>query len=130
MTATDLAKPMADTRQKVLYPVARELPADVDTPISVYLKLRGLGSSFLLESVEGGEHVARYSVIGVHPRAIIRSWRHRIVVEEEGRWEDRRFNGDVLEALRRRLPRCGAPAHGLPATGGGGLPGVRRGPCL
>ena len=45
----------------------RELPADLETPLSVYLKLAGEGPSFLLESVTGGEHVARYSFIGVHP---------------------------------------------------------------
>ena len=47
----------------------RELPADLETPVSVYLKLAGHGPSFLLESVTGGEQVARYSFIGVHPRA-------------------------------------------------------------
>ncbi len=48
----------------------RELSADLDTPISVYLKLRGRGPSFLLESVEGGERVARYSFIGVSPSRV------------------------------------------------------------
>ena len=47
----------------------RELPADLETPVSVYLKLAGNGPSFLLESVTGGEQVARYSFIGVYPRA-------------------------------------------------------------
>jgi anthranilate synthase component 1 len=50
-------------------PIVRELPADLDTPTTAYLKLRGRGPSFLLESVEGGERVARYSFIGVSPRA-------------------------------------------------------------
>jgi anthranilate synthase component 1 len=49
--------------------ITRELPADLETPISVYLKLRGQGPSFLLESVEGGERIARYSFIGVNPKA-------------------------------------------------------------
>ena len=49
-------------------PVVREIPADLETPISVYMKLRGAGPSFLLESVTGGEHVARYSFIGIRPR--------------------------------------------------------------
>ena len=49
--------------------IVREIPADLETPTSVYLKLRGQGSSFLLESVEGGERIARYSFIGVSPRA-------------------------------------------------------------
>ncbi|MCX6069105.1 MAG: anthranilate synthase component I, partial [Chloroflexi bacterium] len=49
--------------------IVRELPADLETPISVYLKLRGENPSFLLESVEGGERIARYSFIGIRPRA-------------------------------------------------------------
>ncbi|MCP4140519.1 MAG: anthranilate synthase component I [Chloroflexi bacterium] len=49
-------------------PIVRELPADLETPISVYLKLAGKGPSFLLESVTGGEHVARYSFLGTDLR--------------------------------------------------------------
>ncbi|MEJ2607936.1 MAG: hypothetical protein P8Z41_14880, partial [Anaerolineales bacterium] len=44
-----------------LVPVVRELPADLETPVSVYLKLSELGPGFLLESVTGGVQVARYS---------------------------------------------------------------------
>ncbi|GAB4526693.1 MAG: anthranilate synthase component I [Anaerolineales bacterium] len=46
-------------------PLLRELPADLETPVSVYLKLAGAAPSFLLESVTGGERLARYSFIGV-----------------------------------------------------------------
>ena len=49
--------------------IIREISADLETPISVYMKLRDEGASFLLESVEGGERIARYSFIGVKPRA-------------------------------------------------------------
>ena len=49
--------------------IVREIFTDIETPVSLYLKLRGDGASFLLESVEGGEQLARYSFIGVHPRA-------------------------------------------------------------
>ena len=49
--------------------IIREISADLETPISVYMKLRGDTPSFLLESVEGGERIARYSFIGVQPRA-------------------------------------------------------------
>ena len=49
--------------------IIREVSADLETPVSLYLKLRGGGASFLLESVEGGERIARYSFIGVQPRA-------------------------------------------------------------
>lgn len=49
--------------------IIREVSADLETPVSLYLKLRGDSASFLLESVEGGERIARYSFIGVQPRA-------------------------------------------------------------
>ena len=48
-----------------LVPIWREMPADLETPVSVYLKLRGEGPSFLLESVDKGEQVGRYSFVGV-----------------------------------------------------------------
>jgi anthranilate synthase component I len=50
-----------------LEPVIRELSADLETPVSVYLKVAGMGPSFLLESVTGGEQLARYSFIGIQP---------------------------------------------------------------
>jgi len=106
-----------------LRPVIRELSADMDTPISVYLKLRGLGPSFLLESVEGGEHLARYSMIGVQPRAILKSGRDRIVVEGEGRWDEfTPQDGDALDVLRRIMPRYEADLpEGLPRFTGGAV---------
>ncbi len=55
-----------------LVPVYRTLLADLETPVSVYLKLRQAGQpAFLLESVEGGEQVGRYSFLGVNPRGMI-----------------------------------------------------------
>ena len=53
-------------------PVFRDVPADLDTPVAAYLKLRGDGPSFLLESVERGEAVGRYSFVGGSPRAVTR----------------------------------------------------------
>jgi anthranilate synthase component I len=52
--------------------VSREILADLDTPVSAYLKLRGNGPSFLLESAEGGERIGRYSFIGSRPRRVLR----------------------------------------------------------
>ena len=54
-------------------PVWADLLADLETPVSAYAKLRGPGPAFLLESVEGGEHVSRYSFIGCNPRKILRA---------------------------------------------------------
>lgn len=48
-------------------PIYREIVADLETPISVFIKLAGKGPGYLLESVEGGDKVARYSFIGVEP---------------------------------------------------------------
>jgi anthranilate synthase component 1 len=55
-----------------LIPVTRKLLADLETPVSAYYKIRGQGESFLFESVEGGEHLGRYSFVGCNPRAIVR----------------------------------------------------------
>jgi anthranilate synthase component 1 len=55
-----------------LIPVYREIIADAETPVSAYQKLLKTGPSFLLESVEGGERVGRYSFIGTNPSTVIR----------------------------------------------------------
>ncbi len=52
--------------------VSREVLADLDTPVSAYLKVRRAGPSFLLESVEGGQSLGRYSFIGSEPRRVLR----------------------------------------------------------
>ncbi|MFC1892820.1 chorismate-binding protein [Chloroflexota bacterium] len=54
-----------------LVPVYREVVADLDTPISAFLKINRGGYSFLLESVEGGERIARYSFIGTEPYRVV-----------------------------------------------------------
>ena len=56
-----------------LVPVLKELPADLETPASVFLKLGNNPPSFLLESVEGGEQLGRYSFIGANPYLTIQS---------------------------------------------------------
>ena len=103
-------------------PVVRELSADLETPVSVYLKLAGQGPSFLLESVTGGEQLARYSFIGINPS--------RAYVLRGGALECH-ANGDVqrgpippgadpLDALRTELGRFRtAPLPGLPRFAGG-----------
>ncbi len=57
-----------------LIPVYREIVADLETPVSAFLKVNsGSNYSFLLESIEGGERIARYSYIGIAPRRILTS---------------------------------------------------------
>src|SRR5437763_15660866 len=67
-----------------LIPVSRRLLADFETPLSAYRKLRGQADSFLFESVEGGEHLGRSSLVGFNPRAAIRQTGGRIEVLESG----------------------------------------------
>jgi anthranilate synthase component 1 len=68
-----------------LIPITRVLLADFETPLSAYRKIRGPGESFLFESVEGGEHLGRYSFVGCNPRSIIRQTGNKIEVIENGK---------------------------------------------
>ncbi|HET9913640.1 MAG TPA: anthranilate synthase component I [Anaerolineales bacterium] len=83
----------------------REISADLETPVSLYLKLRGDGASFLLESVEGGERIARYSFIGVQPRAeyILRDG--QVEVKENGHSRIIQLDGDPTRFLQEEMSR-------------------------
>ncbi|MCD6291614.1 MAG: hypothetical protein J7M34_14035, partial [Anaerolineae bacterium] len=67
-----------------LVPVYRELPADLETPVSVYMKLRDDTPSFLLESVEKGKQLGRYSFIGVQPPCVMLSKNDRVWLTSGG----------------------------------------------
>ena len=56
-----------------MIPIFREIRADLDTPLSIYLKLSKIATPFLLESITGGENLARYSIIGTNPKKIIKT---------------------------------------------------------
>ena len=68
-----------------LIPVTRRILADFETPLSAYHKIHGQGESFLFESVEGGEHLGRYSFVGCNPRAVIRQTGNLVEHIENGR---------------------------------------------
>src|SRR3982751_6731837 len=70
-------------RRGDLVPIYREILADRLTPVSAYEKIAGDGGSFLLESVEGGERVGRYSFLGSDPFLTFRS-KNRVVWLTEG----------------------------------------------
>src|SRR3954468_5525602 len=76
---------VALAKQGNLIPVTRRILADLETPLSAYRKIRGAGESFLFESVEGGEHIGRYSFVGCNPRAIIRQEGNKVEVVENGK---------------------------------------------
>ncbi len=85
-------------------PVARILPSDCLTPVMVFRRLRRAGAeAFLLESVEGGESVARYTFLGVDPSARLTVRDGRTAVERAGRVEA--VEGAALEALERMVRR-------------------------
>ena len=71
-----------ETKTKI--PVSREILADMETPLSVYRKLANCSYSYLFESVEGGEKWARYSLIGLHAKRIIKVVKNEIEILHEG----------------------------------------------
>ena len=102
--------------------IVRELPADLETPISVYLKLRDENPSFLLESVEGGERIARYSFIGIQPCAqyILRSSQIQIIQGNSTYVHDLEPGSDPTRFLQEEMARFESPTQsGLPRFIGG-----------
>src|ERR1700704_3557489 len=117
-----------------LIPVTRRLLADIETPFSAYRKIRGPGESFLFESVEGGEHIGRYSFVGCNPRAIIRQTAGRVELIENGKVLESYAVGtksqvnaaptvkDGLELVERVMKKYRpVPAPGLPRFTGGAV---------
>ena len=115
-----LALPLADlTTAMRSQPVVREMPADLETPVSTYLKLAGSGPSFMLELVTGGEQVARYSFIGVNPRRAFVLRGREFETHERGEISTRTVD-DPLHALETELARIGrVEIPGLPRFAGG-----------
>ena len=106
----DEVKALAAAGGGNLAPVYREVAADLETPVSAYLKVREGRYSFLLESVEGGERLARYSFIGANPYQVIRT----------GPGEA--YEGDPLKPLEEALAGLKAvEMPGLPRLTGGAV---------
>jgi anthranilate synthase component 1 len=72
-------------QQGNVIPVYADLMADFETPVSAYAKLRGHGPAYLLESVEGGENLSRYSFIGCRPRKIFACGPQTTEITEPGK---------------------------------------------
>ncbi len=78
-----------------LVPVYRTLLADLETPVSVYLKLAQTSTvSFLLESVEGGEQVGRYSFLGVNPKGLVVVQHNEVTVTRKNETTTRPLEAD------------------------------------
>jgi anthranilate synthase component 1 len=101
-------------------PVACEVLADLDTPLSTYLKLAAGPYSYLLESVQGGEKWGRYSIIGLPSRRIVRVHGHRVTVEVAGQTVEERETADPLAFVDEYRGRYRvASVDGLPRFTGG-----------
>lgn len=101
---------LAASGQGNLVAVYREVTADLETPVSAYLKVAAGPYSFLLESVEGGERLARYSFIGTQPYRVLRTGPGR-------EWE-----GDPLVPVEQELARFRQiMTPGIPAFTGGAI---------
>ena len=95
-------------REYNLVPLRHTFIADTETPVSAYLKLRGQGPSFLLESAEQGQRFGRWSFLGFHPRAVLR--------------RERGEEGDPYAAVAEQIARYRlAPLDGLPPFVGGAV---------
>jgi len=122
-------------QQGNLVPVYHEMVADLETPVSAYLKIAQGDYSFLLESVEGGERLARYSFIGTEPSLVIKTGRENPVdpltlIEKEFQHYRPvpvsglpRFHGGIVGYLSyevaryfENLPTPDNDPHGLPES--------------
>jgi anthranilate synthase component 1 len=122
-------------KQGNLVPVYQEMVADMETPVSAYLKIAQGDYSFLLESVEGGERLARYSFIGTEPSLVIKTGRENPVdpltlIEKEFQHYQPvpvsglpRFHGGIVGYLSyevaryfETLPAPDNDPHGLPES--------------
>lgn len=100
-------------------PVFKELRAEFETPLSVYLKSSGM---FLLESIERGENVGRYSIIACGRKAVITLRGRRIEIRENGQAPIDTESANPLENIRDYFAKLKAPAYdGLPPFFGGAI---------
>ena len=104
-----------------LIPVYQEILADLETPVSAYLKIGG-PFSYLLESVEGGEKWARYTFLGSDPEVIISSKGRELTVTRNDVAETRTIETDPLAALEEIMSTYKPVAmQGLPRFFGGAV---------
>ncbi len=89
------------SKKENLIPVWREILADLETPVSAFIKLGRGKFSYLLESVEKGEQLGRYSFLGSDPVLVFKSKGKRIEIIRQGKSEILRVKKDPLDILRK-----------------------------
>jgi len=101
-------------------PVVREVLSDLDTPLSVYLKLADAPHTYLLESVEGGERFGRYSIIGLPAKRVITFRGHTMEIRDHGQLvENREVADPFAEVEMLRAAHSVPKLEGLPGFTGG-----------
>lgn len=101
-------------------PVVREVLADLDTPLSAYLKLANGPHTYLLESVEGGEKWGRYSIIGLAAKSVFKVTGRKVVIETGGKVESEIETDDPFSEIQRFQSRFKVPEmEALPRFSGG-----------
>ena len=92
-------------------PIFDEIPGDLDTPVSVFLKLRAAGPAFLLESVEGGEQLARYSFVGARPARSLSFRDGKAIFSEAGGEPQTQTYTDPLDLVAQMLDEANVAAN-------------------
>jgi len=117
---------LEEFREKVkegnLIPVYKEILADMETPVSAFIKIDDGQYSYLLESVVGGEKWARYSFLGSSPSVIIKGKGNKIEIIRDGKKDNLSFKKDPLEIIKKEMDRY-RPVNisGLPRFFGGAV---------
>jgi anthranilate synthase component 1 len=105
-----------------LIPVSREILADLETPVSAFLKVHRGPYGFLLESVQGGERWGRFSFLGTEPAQVLRVRGREVELETPGNGVERWTTSDPLGELKRLLGAFHAVSvPGLPRFVGGAV---------
>lgn len=121
MVEPDFRSFRALAAQGNLVPVWKVLTADLETPVSAYLKLaEGRDYAFLFESVEGGERIGRFTYIGTDPFLVLTAQGEEVEIREGGRVT--RNRADVFAVLKEQTQRfTPAGADGLPPFSAGAV---------
>ncbi len=103
-----------------LIPVYRQIVADMETPVSTFLKVRKGKYSYLLESVEGGERIARYSFLGCEPSLIFKSNKKTIEIIKGNKKKTFRTKDDPISEIKKIMSQYKfVSIEGLPRFCGG-----------
>jgi anthranilate synthase component 1 len=101
-------------------PISREVLADLDTPLSTYLKLADAPYSYLFESVQGGEKWGRYSIIGLPSHTVIKVSGYNITIQQQGEVVEQIETDDPLRWIEDYKAQFKVPdVAGLPRFNGG-----------